>query len=145
MRKVKGLNGKEYKISFSNNTILIDDARARSSYHLQARKLLRSIFNSYRILEEVQLPGTKEVGYSPYLYLDFFLPNLDLAVEVHGEQHYKFIKHFHGTSRGFLESQNRDRRKAEWCELNGIQLIVFNCNDSIEKWREQIEKRSREL
>jgi hypothetical protein len=145
MRKVLGLNGREYKISFAKNNVYLDDNKAKSSYHLKARKLLRSIFTSYRIIEEVQLPGTKEVGFSPYLYLDFFVPNLDLAVEVHGEQHYKFIKHFHGTSRGFLESQNRDRRKAQWCELNNIQLIELKHSDSIEKWRDQIENRSREL
>ena len=50
----------------------------RSKFHIRARKLLKNIFHSYRILEEVKLMEalllTKGV-----LYLDFYIPQIMLV------------------------------------------------------------------
>jgi hypothetical protein len=42
---------------------------------------------------------------------------------------------------GFLQSNKRDFIKEDWCELNGIELIVLKYSDSIEDWRNQIDSR----
>lgn len=135
--KVKGLNGREYNWNLQNYTVLDDSKRPRSKYHKLARSLIREIFGSFVILEEPSMPGSGQ----KMLYLDFFIPNLNLAVEVHGEQHYNFIPFFHGNQRGFLQAQFRDNQKQEWCEKNNIDLIVLKYSDSEEQWREQLVKR----
>jgi hypothetical protein len=99
------------------------------------------VFNGYNILEEVKLPGSRDPAKKSVLYLDFFIPNIKIGVEVHGEQHYKYVPFFHKSKAGFLQAQTRDRIKAEWCELNSIELIVLKYDSTEKYWREQLERR----
>ena len=75
------------------------------------------------------------------LYLDFFIPNLMLAVEVHGRQHYEYVPFFHKTKAGYLKARARDEDKKEWCELNNINLIALNYLEDENSWRKSLEKR----
>jgi len=53
------------------------------------------------------------------LYCDIFCNSpFHFVIEIMGEQHYKFIKHFHGTEKNFRTAQLNDRLKREWCEMN---------------------------
>lgn len=137
MKKVIGLNGREYNWNLNKYTVLNDSTRPRSQYHKLARSLIKEIYGSHTILEEPPMPGSGP----KMLYLDFFIPSLDLAVEVHGEQHYNFIPFFHGNQREFLKAQFRDNTKAEWCEKNSIDLVILKYSDSEEIWREQLVRR----
>ena len=67
------------------------------------------------------------------LIADFFIPDIKVMVEIHGAQHYSFIKHFHKTKAGFIRSQKRDRLKKEWCELNDI-IYVELPFDKKDEW-----------
>jgi hypothetical protein len=60
-----------------------------------------------------------------YLRLDFYLPEYNVAIECQGEQHFKPVKYFGGNS-GFLKTINRDKKKNELCEKNGIKIIYFS-------------------
>jgi hypothetical protein len=111
-----------------------DEVEHRSSHHLRARNLLRRLFGTQRILEEVPLPGTK-------LILDFFIPLQYLAIEVQGQQHYQYNPFFHGSKWGFLQSRGNDRRKREWCEINNIRLIELPHTESDEEWIERLTNR----
>lgn len=91
----------------------------KSSLHLKARELLHNVYPTLQILEEVQVSLRK----NEYVYLDFYIPLNKKCIEVHGEQHYKFTRHYHHSVLGFLKHQRRDREKKEWCELNGIEYI----------------------
>jgi hypothetical protein len=134
--KVTGLNGLEYILDLKKYS----KQRSRcSSYHRIAREILGEKFKGYSVYEEVKLPGTVNPAKKSVLYLDFYVPNAKIGIEVHGEQHFKFVPFFHKTKAGFLFSQMRDRHKADWCEINEIELIVFNYSDPEEYWREQIE------
>lgn len=137
--KVIGFNGRTYELDIKKYVVDDMDDRPRSQYHLKARSLLHDIVKGYEILEEVKLPGSRNPALKSVLFLDFFIPRLSLAVEVHGQQHYEYSKFFHKTRAGFVESQNRDRLKAEWCENNNIQLVILKYSDDIDIWREQIE------
>lgn len=106
----------------------------RSTYHLQARKLITSIYPTLQVLEEVPIPLRR----SETLYLDFYLPLKHLCVEVHGEQHYKFVPFYHQNIMGFLKAQKKDREKVEWCELNNIKLIELSYNESATEWTERL-------
>ena len=100
---VLGLDGQEYRWKLRGHGVQRDEVRPRSSYHLAARELLRSLFPADAILEEVPLPGCPEK-----LFADFVLPLRRVAIEVQGEQHYTFISHFHRDKLGWLRSRNRD-------------------------------------
>lgn len=63
------------------------------------------------------------------LFLDFWIPSLSLVVEVHGDQHEKFVEHFHGDERGFRESKRRDRLKEEWALSTNHDLISLYTSD----------------
>lgn len=106
----------------------------RSSLHLAAREIISESFPTMQILEEVNIP----IRRSETLYLDFYLPLKKLCVEVHGEQHYKFVSFYHNNMLAFLKSQKRDREKEEWCELNGIKYIVFPYNEKKEEWQQRL-------
>lgn len=122
--KVRDFNGKQYNFPLSGNFPQNDELRPRSALHLSVRKALRERFPTQRILEEVYLPGMN-------LYLDFFLPIEKLAVECQGEQHEKFVEHFHRNQDGFKRSQQRDSVKRQWCDLNNIKLEEITFADDI--------------
>ena len=60
------------------------------------------------------------------------------CVEVHGEQHYKFVGHYHNNALGFMKHKKRDKEKLEWCELNGIKYIELPFNESDSEWLNRI-------
>jgi hypothetical protein len=136
--KVYGLNGREYKISL--NKYLGCGDTGKSKYHILARGLINEIFNGFMVLEEVKLPGIKAPGVKSSLFLDFFIPNMKIGVEIHGEQHYNYIPFFHKTVSGFYDSKKRDALKIEWCELNSLELIELKYSDSISVWKKQLER-----
>ena len=107
----------------------------KSSYHLAARSILSSIYPTMQILEELPISVRK----SEILYLDFYIPLTKIAVEVHGEQHYKFIPFFHNTILNFYHSKKNDKNKIEWCEKNNIYLIELPFNESEQQWRKRVE------
>jgi len=141
--KVKGLNGRDYAWDLRKYSVNANDTRRRSKYHVRARKLLKTIFHSYRLLEEVKLPGSTPRHRKGVLYLDFYIPQIMLAVEVHGQQHYEFTPFFHQTKADFALAKAKDEDKIEWCELNNIDLITLKYSDTDDYWRVQIENRQR--
>ena len=106
----------------------------KSSYHLLARSLLSSLYPTMQILEEIPI----HIRRSSLLYLDFYIPLTKTAIEVHGEQHYKFVPFYHSTILNFLKSQKRDREKEEWCELNNIKHVILRYDENEQTWNERI-------
>jgi len=131
--QVKDLDGIGHKWHLTGNMARgkIDN---RSSFHLKARELITNTFPTLQILEEVTIPLRK----SETLYLDFYLPLKKLCVEVHGEQHYKFVPFYHSNMLTYLKSQKRDREKEEWCNINGITYVVFPHFENIEEWKQRL-------
>ena len=136
--KVRGINGKEYIWNLTKYDVFYNDNRKRSKYHIRARNLLKEIFHSYRILEEVKLPGSTELHRKSVLYLDFYIPSLKMAFEVHGEQHYEYNPFFHKSKADFLKSIARDEDKIEWCKINGIEIIILSYKETDDEWRKHI-------
>jgi len=106
----------------------------RSSIHLATRSLLRKNFPTLQILEEVPIPVRRSESY----YLDFYIPMIRTAVEVHGEQHFKFVPFYHNNQLGFIKSQKRDREKREWCEINNIKYIEFPHYENEQLWTQRL-------
>lgn len=137
--KVVGLNGRTYNLNLNDYIVAKNDERKRSMPHMQARELLQESFKGYTIYEEVKLPGSTKPSKKSVLFLDFFISNINIAVEVHGVQHYVYSPFFHKTVAGYYESMRRDKIKKEWCDINNIELIVLDTREHISVWREQLE------
>ena len=135
--KVMGLNGREYNLDLKKYS---KQRQKCSYYHHLARELLHDMFSGYNIYEEVKLPGSVNPAKKSVLYLDFYIPNAIIGIEVNGQQHYKYVPYFHKSKAGVLQAKARDRAKAEWCELNEITLVQLRWDDSLEYWRKQIER-----
>lgn len=129
---VVGLDGKEYKWNPKSG------GGKRSKLHTKAKELLDQLFPHDRVLEEISLPGTRTIKNS-LLRADLFIPNRNLIVEVHGQQHFKFNKFHFNDKLSFFRAQARDRKKSEWCDINEIRLIELNYNEDIDEWRRKIE------
>ena len=131
MSKVKDLSGKTHSWNLVGYSVDKNSSTPKSNPHKLARELLKNEFPTDPILEEVPLPGE-------HLFFDFYLPRRKLAIEVHGEQHFKFIQHFHGDKAGFLRAKANDQRKISWCELNSIKIIILKDTESQDEWRNRI-------
>lgn len=62
------------------------------------------------------------------LFIDFFIPSMNLAIECQGEQHYKYVPHFHGTKEEFKEHEVRDQAKRDWARKEKVTLVEIPYN-----------------
>ena len=63
------------------------------------------------------------------LFFDFFIPDLLLAIEAQGIQHYQYVEFFHKDGFGFYKHKHRDRRKKQWAKENSIKLVEVKSSD----------------
>ena len=79
------------------------------------------------------------------LYIDIYYPELNLAIEVDGKQHYDFVPLFHNNIEDLHESQERDKIKAEFLKEHNIDLIRFKynarCKDIIKTLSQYLQSR----
>lgn len=129
---IEGLDGKEYKLKVTNRK-----KGKKSALHIKARKLIARMFIE-TFYEEVSLVGSKTKR-NTMLYADFLSVKAGIIIEVHGEQHYKYIPHFHGSKMAFAKAKLRDQTKIEWAELNSFTLIELPFNKEKE-WETLIRK-----
>ena len=64
------------------------------------------------------------------LELDIFLPDLKLAFEYQGQQHFHAIKAW-GGEKALKDLQERDKKKAHLCHQNGITLITIDYTEPL--------------
>lgn len=135
--KVKDLYGNASNWKLKGDIVSASDSRRRSQLHVNARKILYDLFPTIQILEEVPInarPGKTQ-------YLDFYINKIKLAVEVHGQQHYKFNTMFHASAQDFINQRKNDADKKDWCELNNITYIELPYNEKEEEWLSRITHR----
>jgi hypothetical protein len=88
---------------------------------------VRKLLSRYEVLSQ---PHPSWLGRQ---HLDIFVPDLKLAFEYHGAQHYQPVEYF-GGERGFEEGQKRDARKRDLCKANGVTLVEIKHD---EPWSEE--------
>jgi hypothetical protein len=136
--KIRDLNNDIHKWNLQGYVVRANEQRPRSKLHLAARNILVEMFPTVQVLEEVLIPITRnERG-----YLDFYINTIKLAIEVHGQQHYKFNSLFHTSAQDFANQKKKDRRKKEWCEYNNITYVELPYNESEEEWKSRIQRRN---
>ena len=101
----------------------------KSDLHLEARSLIHKYYPTLQVLEEIPIYIRK----AETLYLDFYLPLIKKCIEVHGRQHYEFVRFYHNTALGFIKHKKRDQDKKEWCAANHISYIELPY-DNIDNW-----------
>ena len=136
--KTRGLDGQVHNWKLHGYVVRASESRPRSKLHLKARTILKDIFPTVQILEEVATPITR----TEKLFFDFYINTVKLVVEVHGQQHYKFNTLFHSSAQDFANQRKRDRRKAEWCEYNNITYVELPYNEDEDQWRFRINQRN---
>ena len=67
------------------------------------------------------------------LWIDFYIPSVNTAIEFDGAQHFQYIERFHKTYENYIESVYRDRLKDKLLVEHGIRLIRLSYKDKITK------------
>lgn len=119
--KVKGLDGREYRLKLTGHVVTGLGGRSSSENHREARRLLKLVYPYDPPFEEVAIPGC-----GTELFLDFLLPGRLLAVEVQGRQHRVYVPHYHRSRTGFKRQMRRDALKREFCALNGLVILELH-------------------
>jgi hypothetical protein len=130
--KTVGLDGSLHKLSFTGLSSK-GSLKNKSSFHLEARNILKELYPTLQIIEEVPIHITK----SEILYVDFLIPLIKRCIEVHGEQHYAFTPFYHRSPMDFLKQKKRDKDKQEWCNINNFSYIELPYNQQ-QQWIEII-------
>jgi hypothetical protein len=93
-----------------------------SSGESECQQVLADIFPGYTFSKVrpnfLQNPTTRK-----NLELDFYCPELNLALEYQGGQHYRFNQSYHNSVQDFYGQLERDRIKQELCTRHGVTLI----------------------
>lgn len=89
--------------------------------------------NNISYIGQYEIDIDKSIRVSGKTYIDFYLPEYNIAIEYNGKQHYIPQKHFGGQIR--FESQlKRDEFVRNWCKENNIKLLEIPYNEkNIEK------------
>jgi hypothetical protein len=99
-----------------------DNSSRDSKFEQCVRRNLREIFNKpFNKARPDFLRNPVTVNFN--LELDCFEPQMRLAVEAQGIQHYKYTPYFHKSKEAFQNQQYRDELKRRMCKDNGITLI----------------------
>lgn len=97
------------------------------------RKMSRGQSALTSIMQKL-LPGeniVNEYHIGDRLKLDVYCPAYKIAAEYHGRQHFYYTSRFFESKYDFEEAQKRDIKKVDYCNENGIALVIFRYNDSL--------------
>ena len=116
------------KSKWKNQFVLIESS---SNFHKAVRDVFTSssFFSSLRCYQEVPLGDLCPSFSNRNLFVDWYIHELNTALELHGKQHYDIVN-FGNTSykeaeRNFIEGQYRDSLKQAALEEEGIFFKVI--------------------
>lgn len=107
--------------------------------HSKGELAVKEILDEYGIVYETEksMPFLK---YKENLRFDFWLPELKVAIEYQGSQHFQPIDFF-GGNKSFQEQKARDNVKREFCKFYNYELIEINFyEDPFEKLKPIIDE-----
>ena len=93
--------------------------------------------NNINFIPEYRIEGCKDKLTLPF---DFAIMdnygNIKMLIEIDSSIHYKYTPYIHKTYENFLDKQNKDKLKEEYCDKNGIKLYkpYYNKVEDIKKW-----------
>lgn len=121
------LSGRKVKFKNITRYLIKWDTDCRSKIQKRVKDILYPYWAADVVFEELPLIGSR-------MTFDFFNANKRIALEVDGDQHYKYNPFFHGGERRkFLEQLQRDDKKEEFCSYNNIKLVRILQSDKLDK------------
>jgi len=75
--------------------------------------------------------------------LDFYIEDAGIAIEVQGEQHFKYVRFFHGSRDGFERMMLYDAEKKRICAMCGIELFTIQDESEIHEVLDAVASASR--
>lgn len=112
--KLYNLKGKP--IDFSVTKYQIDWDKTVSKPQKLVKDVLYTYWKDHFVCEEMRIPGSK-------MRIDLINFNLEIAIEVSPSSSHEYNKFFHKNRMEYMKAKKREIQKAEWCEVNGIELI----------------------
>lgn len=105
-----------------------------SSYHKKMIALLEKMnYDGFTIIQEANVKEICPTHLNPLDRFDFYLPDLSLVIEVHGEQHYNPVSfggiNINNARQNFGRSTSRDVAKAFSAFNHGFIYIAFAYNE----------------
>ncbi len=120
---------------------------AASSYEREVLAALKELYPRMIILRQVQLAKETHTRVRS-TRVDFYMPELDLCIEVDGEHHFKPVEYDEHAQADFERRQAMDRAKDEFLEMAGHKVLHVPytvINDGLKDWlKEQIKKKLKE-
>jgi len=133
--KIQDLDGNIHKWKIEGSVVRFNDQRPRSQLHLTARSLIKEIYPTLQICEEVSV----QIKRDRKVFLDFYINTIKTVVEVHGQQHYKFNSLYHTSAQDFLNQKKRDQDLQDWCVLNNLNYIELPFNEDKDQWNQRLQ------
>jgi len=93
-------------------------------------RILKDIAGRRNVFSELRLAGALGPN-GGLLEYDFYIPALGVLVEYNGEEHYRYIPHFHKGKRDFEYRVLCDRMKEEYAREAGLILVVFTYEEPL--------------
>ena len=119
-------NGREKKIKNVSKYLIDWDSKCRIGIQKDVKDQVKPYWFADVVFEEFPVAGTR-------MTLDLYNATQKIAIEVDGNQHYKFNRFFHSDSRQkFLHQLQRDEKKEYFCDINNIKLIRVLESDVID-------------
>ena len=118
------INGKERNLKNAKKYLIDWEKPSRSKFQTTVKKFLYDYWKNDIVFEEFRVVGSR-------LSLDFYNANKKVAVEVQGDQHIRYVKHFHKNRLKYLEQLKRDQKKLDFCQINDIKLVEVYSTDEI--------------
>lgn len=101
---------------------------ATSKLQRLVSELLSAHLGAYTIRENIR-PEWLTSKDGARLELDFLIEELDIAIEVQGQQHYVFTPYFQKDENDFKKRLEYDERKRDLCLRAGIHLIAIDTTE----------------
>lgn len=119
----KGSWSSYFFIPDSKSSIHKNKENKDSKGEIECRRVLEYIFDMPFQKARPDMLNNPVTGGNHNLELDCYNPELKLAVEFQGQQHYKYTPFFHKNEEAFMNQKYRDELKRRMCKDNMITLI----------------------
>ncbi|WP_289281551.1 MULTISPECIES: hypothetical protein [unclassified Methylophaga] len=132
--KQEGLTIVEYVAVLVATAIIMETGgKLKGSIGEQA---IESLLNDRGVsfVREKTFSGMRDDG---PLRIDFFIPEMNIAIEYQGAQHFEPVDYFGGIE-ALIKTRRRDSIKRQYCHDNGIRIEYINHDQDIEKTLEAI-------
>lgn len=101
-----------------------------SKLHTAFREAIQEVYPDFPFAENVRPDWLRSDSGYP-LELDFYFETIDMAVEIQGQQHYRYIPYFHGKLSGFDAQRRRDNLKKRICFKKQVVLLFIKDDESL--------------